>query len=82
MAFELRRMEFLSTGPTAFFAGDADRAEQSDQWISGVVRSELPTGKSLALHQLTVLLRARDLLDGEIERLKGLFDQAQHATSP
>jgi hypothetical protein len=79
MSFELRRMEFLAAGPTAFFAGDADRAEQSGQWISGVVKSELPNGKSLALHQLTVLLRARDLLDGEIERLKRLFDQAEQS---
>jgi hypothetical protein len=69
-------MEFLGAGPMAFFAGDADRAEQSDQWISGVVKSN---GKSLALHQLTVLLRARDLLDGEIERLKHLFDQAEQS---
>jgi hypothetical protein len=79
MAFELRRMEFLATGPTAFFAGDADNVAQSGQWISGVVISDLPTGKSLALHQLTVLLRARDLLDGEIERLKRLFDQGQQS---
>jgi hypothetical protein len=27
MSFELRRMEFLAAGPTAFFTGDADRAE-------------------------------------------------------
>ncbi|MGA7545427.1 MAG: hypothetical protein WBW08_06315 [Methyloceanibacter sp.] len=79
MVFELRRMEFLATGPTAFFAGDADGVQQAGQWISGVVKSELPPGKSLALHQLTVLLRARDLLDGEIERLKRHYDQEQQS---
>jgi hypothetical protein len=79
MAFELRRMEFRAAGPILFFAGDADGAEQSGQWVSGRVIIDLPSGKSLALHQIAGLLKARDLLDGEIARLTHLYQEAEQS---
>jgi hypothetical protein len=85
MAFELRRLTFdpaeiEEASAVWFYAGEGPIAEQSRQWISGLVVSELPNVRSLALHQST-LLRASDRLDGEIERLKRLYDQAQQAQS-
>ena len=77
MAFELRRLEFQAAGATSFFVSDADSVEQSGQWISGRVISNMPGGKSLALHQLAALVIARDLIDGEIARLTGLYQAAE-----
>jgi hypothetical protein len=79
MAFELRRLEFQAAGATSFFVSDADDAEQSGQWISGRVISALPSGKSLALHQLAALVKARDLIDGEIARLTGLYQASEQS---
>ena len=66
-------------GLVSFALGDNEDVERSNEWVSGQVVSELPNQKSLALHQIKVLMRARDLIDAEIERLKPLYEQSQQA---
>jgi hypothetical protein len=85
MAFELRQVTFRiadargQAGLVSFVAGDADDAAQSGEWISGQVRSYLPNMKSIALQQIVVLKRARDLVANEIQRLSVLYQEAEQA---
>jgi|GEM_PF-3920538 len=83
MAFELRRVTFQVSDPretvglVSFFAGEASEPEQLGQWISGQVISDEQNMKSVALNQISALHAARDLIDKEIQRLTGLYHEAE-----
>jgi len=81
---QLQKVTFQTHIPTAgrqvasFFLGN-DEAEPSGQWISGQVETRQSGMKSLALNQLSVLHAARELIDAEIERMTGLYEQAEQS---
>lgn len=83
MAIELRRTTFegadasSTVGHVSFFIGEPGDGERSGQWIEGRVISDAPTMRSLALNQITVLHRARDLIDAEIARLTPIYRKAE-----
>ena len=83
MAFELRRVTFQVSDPretvglVSFFAGEASEPEQLGQWISGQVISDEQNMKSVALNQISALHAARELIDKEIQRLTGLYHEAE-----
>ena len=82
MAFELRTTRFGVENPiqwVTFFAGEANEDEPQQQWITGQVHTGGTDMKSIALNQILVLRRARDLLDAEIERLMRRYQEAEQA---
>lgn len=59
------------------FLGDGPDAAQSSQWISAQLAIDMPPHKSFSLMRLIVLRSMRDLIGAEIQRLTGLYEQAE-----
>jgi hypothetical protein len=69
----------VQVGFVDLFAGDGDDAETSREWISARVNIDEPNIKSLALLQIAVVEKARDLLKSESERLSTLYRASEKA---
>jgi hypothetical protein len=66
-------------GYVQLFAGDHATPDQSQEWISARVKVDETNVKSLALLQIAALVKVRDLLTAESERLGTLYRQSEKA---
>ncbi len=85
MSAQLRSMKTCATeagtpvGVVEIFVGDANAADQSEQWISARVILDDTNVKSLALLQIAAVRKARDLLTDESDRLARLYQASERS---